>query len=123
MNLVIFKFVNLGDNVVFLPVVQTLRARFPDWRITLLTTPQEADLYASTLTAPGEIVTCRQLRFNSSWKRPWELAHWWAKVRLRRPTACLISFDQGNVAHLIARHSGANDHRHQREKNSKADDE
>lgn len=107
MNLLIFKFVNLGDNVVFLPVVQALRARFPAWRITLLTTPQEAGLYASTLT-PQEIITCSQLRFNSSWKRPWELAQWWAKVRLGRPTACLISFDQGNAAHFLARHSGAN---------------
>ncbi len=107
MNLLIFKFVNLGDNVVFLPVVQTLRARFPNWRITLLTTPQEAGLYASVLT-PREIITCPQLRFNSSWKRPWEFATWWARVRLKHPNACLISFDQGNAAHLLARHSGAN---------------
>ncbi len=106
MNLVIFKFVQLGDNVVFLPVVQTLRARFPAWRITLLTTPQEAALYAAVLPAT-DVLTCPQLHFNSSWQRPWELAAWWARVRSRRPDACLVSFDQGNAAHLLVRHSGA----------------
>jgi ADP-heptose:LPS heptosyltransferase len=28
-------------------------------------------------------------------------------VRARQPDVCLVSFDQGNVAHLLARHSGA----------------
>ncbi|MBI5769151.1 MAG: glycosyltransferase family 9 protein [Verrucomicrobia bacterium] len=106
MNLVIFKFVNLGDNVVFLPVVQTLRARFPDWRITLLTTPREAPLYAVALPA-ADVLTAPQARFNSAWRRPWELVRWWRWLRASRPDACLISFDQGNVAHLLARHSGA----------------
>lgn len=106
MNLVILKFVQLGDNVVFVPVVQALRERFPGWRLTLLTTPREAPLYAPWI-APGELLTAPQLRFNSSWRRPWEFARWWARVRSRRPDACLVSFDQGNVAHLLARHSGA----------------
>lgn len=106
MNLLLFKFVQLGDNVVFLPVVQALRARFPDWRITLLTTPREAPLYAAALPA-ADVFTDEQLHFNSSWKRPWELAAWWARLRARRPDACLVSFDQGNAAHLLARHSGA----------------
>jgi ADP-heptose:LPS heptosyltransferase len=106
MKLVVFKFVQLGDNVVFLPVIQSLRSRFPSWQITLLTTPREAALYSAALPE-AQIVTASQQRFNSSWQRPWELASWWLRVRLRRPDACLISFDQGNAAHLIARHSGA----------------
>jgi ADP-heptose:LPS heptosyltransferase len=106
MNLALFKFVQLGDNVVFLPVVQTLRARFPDWRITLFTTPQESALYSSVLPA-ADIFACPQAKFNSSWQRPWELAAWWMRLRARRPDACLVSFDQGNAAHLLARHSGA----------------
>ncbi len=106
MNLVVFKFVQLGDNVVFLPVIQTLRARFPDWRITVLTTPREAELYAASIP-PEELLTAPQLRFNSSWKRPWEFARWWSRVRARRPDLCFVSFDQGNAAHLIAKYSGA----------------
>lgn len=106
MKLLVFKFVQLGDNVVFLPVIQTLRKRFPDWEITLFTTPREAVLYSATLPR-AQIVTASQPRFNSSWQRPWEFALWWLRVRIRRPAACLVSFDQGNAAHLIARHSGA----------------
>lgn len=106
MNLLIFKFVQLGDNVVFLPAVQALRARFPAWHVTLLTTPAQAPLYAAALPA-ADILTAPQLRFNSSWQRPWELAAWWLRLRRRRPDACLISFDQSNAAHLLARHSGA----------------
>lgn len=106
MNLVVFKFVQLGDNVVFLPVIQALRARFPDWRITVLTTPREAELYAASI-APRDLLTAPQLRFNSSWQRPWEFAGWWARVRSRRPDICFVSFDQGNAAHLIAKYSGA----------------
>ena len=106
MNIVIFKFVQLGDNVVFLPVVQALRARLPDWRITLLTTPREAALYAAALP-DSDVLTAPQLRFNSSWQRPWEFVRWFTLVRARQPDACLVSFDQGNAAHLIVRHCGA----------------
>jgi len=106
MNLVIFKLNHLGDNVVFLPVVQTLRTRFPDWQITLLTTPTEAALYTSTVP-PAELLTSSKDHFDHCWRRPWELAAWLWRVRRRQPDACLISFDQANVAHLIARHSGA----------------
>jgi ADP-heptose:LPS heptosyltransferase len=106
MNLVIFKFVQLGDNVVFLPVVQALRAHLPQWHITLLTTPREAALYTAALPAT-DVLTAEQLHFSSTWKRPWELARWWTRVRERKPDACLVSFDQGNAAHFIARHCGA----------------
>lgn len=106
MNVVLFKFNHLGDNLVFVPVVQTLRALRPDWRLTLLTTPNEAQLYRSALPA-SEILTAEKLRFDKSWRRPWELAAWFARLRTRRPDACLISFDQANIAHLLARHSGA----------------
>jgi len=106
MNVVLFKFNHLGDNLVFLPVVQTLRALRPGWRLTLLTTPDSAPLYASALPA-ADLITAGKLRFDKSWRRPWELAAWFARVRVRRPAACLIGFDQANIAHLLARHSGA----------------
>jgi len=106
MNLVVFKLNHLGDNVVFLPGLQALRARFPDLRLTILTTPHESVLYEN-LTPAGEILTSEKLRFDKCWRRPWALASWLVRVRSRHPDACLISFDQANMAHLLARHSGA----------------
>jgi ADP-heptose:LPS heptosyltransferase len=44
MNLALFKVNNLGDNIVFLPVVQALRKRFPDWRLMVFTSPAAAEL-------------------------------------------------------------------------------
>ncbi len=106
MRIVVFKLNHLGDNLVFLPGLQALRARFPDWQLTIVTTPQEKALYEN-LTPAGEILTCEKLRFDKSWHRPWELAAWWARIRSRRPDACLIGFDQANIPHLLARESGA----------------
>ncbi|MBC7366396.1 MAG: glycosyltransferase family 9 protein [Undibacterium sp.] len=106
MNVVLFKFNHLGDNLIFLPVVQTLRALRPGWKLTLLTTPDSVPLYTRDLPTPN-LLTTPKLRFDKSWRRPWELAAWFARVRARRPDACLIGFDQANIAHLLARHSGA----------------
>ena len=66
MNVVIFKLNHLGDNVVFLPVVQTLRARFPDWRLTVITSPGEAPLYEGSADA---VWTNPKLRFDKCWRR------------------------------------------------------
>jgi heptosyltransferase-2 len=104
MNLVVFKFVQLGDNVVFVPVIEHLRRLYPDWHVTLLTTPREAVLYAPWVT---DVLVDPQLHFNASWKRPADFLGWWWQVRRRKPDACLVSMDQGNAAHLIARWSGA----------------
>lgn len=106
MNLVVFKLNHLGDSVVFLPALQALKARFPDWRLTIVTTPAEKALYEN-LTTADELLTTTTEHFNRCWRRPWELAAWFGRVRSRRPDACLVSFDQGNIAHLLARHSGA----------------
>jgi len=106
MNLFVFKLNHLGDNIVFLPGLQALRARFPDWFFTIVTTPAEKVLYEK-LTPAEEMLTCTVPRFNRCWKRPWELAAWYSRVRARQPDVCLVSFDQGNVAHFLARRSGA----------------
>ena len=106
MNVALFKFNHLGDNLVFLPMVQQLRTLRPNWHLTLFTTPNEAQLYAAALPA-SDILTADKKRFDSCWRRPWELAAWFAQVRARRPDACLIGFDQANIPHLLARHSGA----------------
>jgi ADP-heptose:LPS heptosyltransferase len=105
-RIVVFKFNNLGDSVVFVPVLQALRRRFPDWKITLLTTPNEAELYRGPL-GPDEIIVCGKRAFDKSYRKPWVLASWIWKVRRRRPDACLVPFDQGTAAHAVAKYSGA----------------
>jgi len=106
MRVVIIKLNSLGDNVVFVPVVQSIRQRCPDWRITLLSTPKESELYGGKL-APQDVIVCQKTRFNKAYRRPWELARWVWRIRRLRPDACLIPFDQSNVAHLVAKLSGA----------------
>jgi ADP-heptose:LPS heptosyltransferase len=106
MKVVVFKLNSLGDNVVFVPVIQELRSRFPDWNITLISSPRESELYGGRL-APSEMVICKKAKFNKAYRRPWELALWTWRIRRMRPDACLIAFDQSNVAHFVAKFSGA----------------
>jgi ADP-heptose:LPS heptosyltransferase len=106
MKVVVFKFNNLGDNVVFVPVVQALRRHCPDWEVTLLTTPASAELYAGPL-GPQRILTATKRGFDRSYRRPWELLRWAWRIRRLKPDACLVAFDQGSAAHLVARLSGA----------------
>lgn len=106
MTLLVFKVNQLGDNVVFLPVVQSLVAAHPGWRIVVLTSPSAARLYE---------VCCPQVerrvfatpQFNGAWREPWRLLKMAAELRALKPDACLLGDDQGNVAHLLARLSGA----------------
>ncbi|HEY5228373.1 MAG TPA: glycosyltransferase family 9 protein [Opitutaceae bacterium] len=106
MNLVIFKFNKLGDSVVFVSAVQAIRRRFPEWRITLLTTPAEAELYAGA-AGPDEVLVCPKEAFERAYRRPWVLASWLWKIRRRNPKACIVPFDQGTTAHFLAGLSGA----------------
>ena len=62
MKIVVFKANHLGDNVVFLSGIQALRARFPDWQLTIVTTPNERVLYEN-LTTPGEILATGKTDF------------------------------------------------------------
>lgn len=109
MKVVVFKMNALGDSVVFVSALQALRRRCPDWEITLITTPNEAELYGGDL-GPQEILTSKKRAFNKSHRRPWVLASWILKVRRMHPQACLLAFDQGSAAHIVARLSGAQIH-------------
>lgn len=106
MTLLIFKVNQLGDNVVFLPVVQSLVAAHPDWRIVVLTSPTAARLY-EVCCPQVELKIFETPKFNGAWRRPWLLARMAAELRALNPDACLLGDDQGNVAHLLARLSGA----------------
>lgn len=107
MRVVLFKVNHLGDNVVFLPVVQTLQRLRPDWRLTVITAAPEAPLYRGGLPPAHVWTPPSRQAFHRCWRRPWVMLRWWWRLRQERPDACLLSYDQGNVAHLLARWSGA----------------
>lgn len=106
MTLVIFKVNQLGDNVVFLPVVQALSAALPDWKIVVMTSPVAARLY-EVCCPQAEVRTIETAAFNGAWRRPALLAKLAADLRVLKPDVCLLGDDQGSVAHLLARMSGA----------------
>ncbi|MEY2880575.1 MAG: hypothetical protein RLZZ15_2955 [Verrucomicrobiota bacterium] len=105
MHLAIFKVNHLGDNVVFLPVVQALRRLRPDWRLTVVTAPHVADLYAAAV--PRErLITVRPDDLKRAWRRPWIFLRWVRRLRAQRFDAALVSYDQTSVAHGLARLAG-----------------
>lgn len=106
MTLLVFKVNQLGDNVVYLPVVQSLVAAHPDWRIVVLTSPVAARLY-EFCCPQVELCVFETAGFNGAWRQPWRLLPMAARLRGLKPNACLLGDDQGNVAHLLARLSGA----------------
>lgn len=106
MTLLVFKVNQLGDNVVFLPVVQSLAAAHPDSRIVVLTSPTAARLY-EVCCPRVELCIFETAQFNGAWRQPWLLMRMAARLRGLKPDACLLGDDQGNVAHLLARLSGA----------------
>ena len=101
MNLAIIKTNHLGDNVVFLPVVQELRRRFPDWRLTLLTAPRVAELYTADI-APENLLTVEPAALQRAWRRPHEFLRWWRELRRREFHASMIGYDQSSTAHALA---------------------
>ena|ERR1700722_1133694 len=102
----IFKVNGFGDNVVFVPAVQALRSRLPGLGVALITTPEVSELYGGPL-APQRLITVPKAAFNKAYRRPWALAWWLLRVRALRPEACLVSYDQGSVAHFASKWSGA----------------
>lgn len=105
-TLLISKVNQLGDNVVYLPVVQSLVAAHPEWRIVVLTSPTAARLYE--VCCPGvNVITYETAEFNRAWRHPARLWRYWRDIRAIKPDACLLGCDQGSVAHLLARSSGA----------------
>lgn len=106
MTWLVFKVNQLGDNVVFLPVVQSLVRSRPQDRIIVVTSPLAAPLYH--IACPGvTVLTFPTAEFNGAWKRPWKLLPMLRQIRPLKPDVALLGDDQGNVAHLLARLSGA----------------
>jgi ADP-heptose:LPS heptosyltransferase len=105
MHVGIFKTNHLGDNVVFLPVVQALRRLRPQWRITLITAPPVAPLYEADVTT-SDLLTIDPDAMKRAWRSPAVFARWWSRLRQRHFDASLISYDQSSSAHILARWSG-----------------
>jgi ADP-heptose:LPS heptosyltransferase len=100
MNLLVFKVNQLGDNIVFVSVVQELRRMFPQAGLTLFTSPEAAPLYGGPF-APTTVLTARRSTFNGSWRTPLTFSSYWWKAHKAHAKACLLSGDQGSVAHLL----------------------
>ena len=107
MTIAVFRVNQLGDNVVFLPIVQSLVAAHPDWRIVMLTSAIAARLY-EVCCPQVELRVYETSKFTSAWRRPFQLAQMAAELGDLKPDACLLGDDQGHVAHLLALLSGAN---------------
>ena len=106
MRLLVFKVNQLGDAVVFVPVLQQFRRLWPDAQITLWATPATLPLYGGRW-GTSDVHGHDRDGFNGLWRRPGRLLGLLRAGRSPRPAAALVSYDQGSVAHLIARASGA----------------
>ncbi|OYW77069.1 MAG: hypothetical protein B7Z37_06000 [Verrucomicrobia bacterium 12-59-8] len=106
MTLAVFRVNQLGDNVVYLPVVQSLVAAHPEWRIVMVTSTTAARLY-EVCCPQVELHVHEASKFTSAWRRPLQLVQMAAELGALRPDACLLGDDQGKVAHLLALLSGA----------------
>jgi ADP-heptose:LPS heptosyltransferase len=106
LKLLIVKANQLGDNIVFLPVVQELVSRLGAESVTLLTSPAAAAIYEGLL--PQEnlwLEPTEELR--GAWRNPLHLARLAKRARALEADAALVAFDQGNVARLLTWMSGA----------------
>ncbi len=104
-HLAIFKVNHLGDNLVFLPVVQAWRRLRPAWSLTLVTAPHVAALYGADV-APENLLTVPPDELKRAWRRPWIFVRWVARLRARHIDASLVSYDQTSSAHGLARLAG-----------------
>lgn len=105
MKLLIFKVNQLGDNVVFLPSLQDLQHRFPDWCIHVLTSPSAATLYRGLLP-PEQLHVYPTQEYNKAWKNPLLFTRLYWQLRQIQAEASLLAEDQGNSSHLLARLCG-----------------
>ena len=106
MNIIVFKLAPLGDTVMLLPVVQTLRRLHPDWRVTVFATPATAEIFRETVPS-ADLIVVESVELKRSWRRPWRFWSWWRRIRGLRPDAVLLSYDQSSVARFLAGASGA----------------
>jgi len=106
MRLLIIKANQLGDNIVFLPVVRELVARLGADALTLLTSPAAAPLYEGLLPR-GNMWLEPTAKLLGAWRHPLRMARLAKHARSVNADAALVAFDQGNVGRLLSWMSGA----------------
>ena len=106
MNVLVFKINKLGDNVVFLPVIQAIRRYRPDWNLLLFTNSLAVPFYGA-LREREQYVVCDRDPFLRAWRQPVQLLEWLQIIRGFKPDRCLFASDQGNTAYLLGLLSGA----------------
>lgn len=104
--IVIIRVNQLGDNLIFLPVVSRILAMAGDAPVHLLTSKLAAPLYQGLLP-DGQIHAVDTLRFYRAWRNPFRLLAYTRHLRSLRPGAVLVGEDQGNSARFMAACSGA----------------
>ena len=102
----VFKVNKLGDNIVFLPVIQRLAEERIFDRLTLWNTPLAVPLYQPLRPHVRLEITTREA-FYPAWKNPAKLLALTRKVRSARPDIALVAEDMGNTAYFLALASGA----------------
>jgi ADP-heptose:LPS heptosyltransferase len=105
-KILLFKVNQLGDNVVFLPIVEQLVRDFGGKSIHLFTSTAASALYQDIVPL-DQIYHFQTLFFNDSWKHPLRFFRLLALVRRIKPNVILLAEDQGNCAHLLSLLSGA----------------
>lgn len=100
----IFKVNQLGDNVIFLPVVQRLAAGGIFEKLAVWTTPTAAPLFRKL---PVELVVTTRADFYPAWKKPLRLLGLTAEIRKFAPDFVLVAEDMGNTAYFLALVSGS----------------
>lgn len=100
----IFKVNQLGDSVVFLPVVQRLVSERRFSELTVWTTPSAANLYRGL---PVHLEVVAREEFYPAWKNPLGLLALARRARRTKAPFALVTEDMGNTAYFLALASGA----------------
>lgn len=106
MKILVIKSNQLGDTIVDLPLVEAVIDRVGPGNVHVVTTPIAEGLYEHLVPEENRLVMPRE-EFNSAWKNPRAFAAILRWVRACKPSGVLLPNDQGNVARLVARLSGA----------------
>lgn len=104
MKCLIFKANQLGDNVVYLPVVQHLAGELAA-EVTVITTTTAAHLYEGFIPEEKVWIVERD-EMLGLWKQPMDFLKMVMKIRRAKFDAILVPFDQGKAARILAQLSG-----------------
>jgi heptosyltransferase II len=92
----------LGDNLLFVPVVQQLRRSLPEVELILYASPASAPLYRGALS-PHSVHWVDKPVLDGAWKSPTQFLKLWRQYRSDYADAVLLSFDQGTLPHALTR--------------------